>query len=75
MRHSNSKDMADDDCNHGGVPNELGVDDADIYGIAPRAEKVPAKPEGVGGERDDELSSDQKVGEIVSQMVGDRDRY
>jgi hypothetical protein len=75
MRHTDGKDMTDDDRNHGVVPNELGADDADIDATARRSEQVPADPEGVGGEGDDLLARDQQVGEIVCQMVGDGDRH
>ena len=38
MRHTDGKDMTDDDRNHGVVPNELGADDADIDATARRSE-------------------------------------
>ena len=65
MRHANGKNMAGDDGDHGGVPNEFGADDADIDAVVRRAEYVPANSEGIRGERDDELSGEQQVGKIV----------
>ena len=42
MSHADSQHMAEDNRNYGGVPDEPGIDDADIDPIIRRAKKVPA---------------------------------
>src|SRR5262245_11246912 len=73
--HVHRDDMADDDRDDGPVPDESGADDSYVRAIAGGAPQVPAEPERVGSEPDHELALDQQITEVVSQVIGDRDRH
>jgi len=75
MGDANRDDMPDDNRHHGRVPDESGIDDTDIDVIIRRTEKVSAGAKGIGGERYQKLSANQKIREIVRQMIGNGDRY
>ena len=67
--------VPDDDGDHRQEPDEARVHDRYVDQIVLGIEKVPAEPERIGDQRDDELAGDQQVGEIVGQVVGDGDRH
>ena len=67
-KHRGRRDMPDPHCddvachnrNNREIPDRLCIDDADVDPVKHRAEQVPPVTEGVGRERDDELTCDRE---------------
>ena len=57
------------------VPHRLGRHDGEIRREVRRPEEIPASPERVGGERDDELALDQEQREVMSREIRSGDGH
>ena len=75
MGQPHGDDVARDDSYDRGVPDHAGINDADVHGVQAGAEQVPAHAERVGREWDDVLPDQRKVGQVMGQVVSQRDGY
>ena len=79
VRDQNGQHMAGDDSPGLQVPQPPGRlrpgDDAGLHLHVRRAEKVPTQREGIGKRRQRILAADQQQGQVVGEVVGERDRH
>lgn len=75
MREVDCEDVAAHDQGDLQVPDERGVDDAYVRLVADGAEGVPASPEWVGDEGEDEVPLREQVREVVGRLVDESDGH
>src|SRR5262245_57625443 len=73
MRHPHRDHMPDDDSSDRDVPLQERPNEADNRSIRRGPNQVPAEAEWIGEQWNDDLPAIEEVGEIMRDMIGDRD--
>ena len=68
-------DVSEENRDYRGVPGKARADDRDVDAIPGGAEEVPAVAERVGGQRDHILALRHQIGQVMREVIGDRDRH
>src|SRR5436190_829426 len=74
MCHPHRDDMPDDDSSDRDVPLQERPNESDVRSIGRGPDQVPAEAEWIGEQWNNDLPAVEEVGEIMRDMIGDRDR-
>ena len=74
MRQKNSDDVARHNGGDRREPAKARANDPNVDSKACGSKQIPAVSKRVGQKRDDVLTLDQQIGEVMGEVVGNRDR-